>query len=147
VQCSWQAYKSVTDPTSPTKILGRQQLTELSATGLQDLPAYVEMKVSTASGLTANWMFEVGWTNGPETMDEAQQDGTLAGGGGPGGPGGGPGNGRFGGGPGGPGGPGNARGQFNANLRVGPGGATIIGKDGRATTVPQLGPKPGGRGG
>ncbi|MBX3321626.1 MAG: hypothetical protein KF757_01410 [Phycisphaeraceae bacterium] len=31
-----------------------------------DLPAYVEIEIETYSGLNVNWMFEVGWLNGPD---------------------------------------------------------------------------------
>lgn len=31
-----------------------------------DLPAYMEVEIETYSGLYSNWMFEVGWVNGPD---------------------------------------------------------------------------------
>jgi type II secretory pathway pseudopilin PulG len=31
-----------------------------------DLPAYVEIEIETYSGTNVNWMFEVGWLNGPD---------------------------------------------------------------------------------
>ncbi len=33
-----------------------------------DLPAYAEVAVRLASGRTVNWMFEIGWTPGPEPL-------------------------------------------------------------------------------
>jgi hypothetical protein len=100
VRCSWQVFKTQYD--SNNKPLGREKLPNLEAMKLQDLPAYVQMKVTTASGLTADWMFEVGWGFGPETTQEATESGAVAGGGAgsgdgtsfttTGGPGGGPGS-------------------------------------------------------
>lgn len=89
VECQWISFK-----------LG-ERTPELSALQFQDLPAYMEMKVRTARGMAANWMFEVGWSNGPETrteLEEAEEAEAAAqengGQGGFGGPGGGPGGGR-----------------------------------------------------
>jgi prepilin-type N-terminal cleavage/methylation domain-containing protein len=40
-----------------------------------DLPAFVEVEVETWTGLYANWMFEVGWLNGPDpTIFEEDTD-------------------------------------------------------------------------
>jgi len=141
VECNWQVFKTVMD-TATNKPKGREKVPSLSATQLQDLPAYVEMRATTASGLSANWMFEVGWGYGPETIDESDQSGTASA------DAGGPGSVQFnGGGPGGRGG--------------GPGVTTATGPDGRTVIIgggkggPMFGPGgkggpgfgPGGRGG
>jgi hypothetical protein len=98
-----------------------QRSPDLSATQMLDLPGYVEMQVRTVDGLFANWMFELGWSEGDEngtvndtvgttasTTGGTQITGNGAAGNGNGrGPNGG-GNGR--GGPGGSGGPGNGGG-------------------------------------
>lgn len=39
---------------------------ELAATWSEELPAYIEVDVVTTGGLTANWLFEVGYARGPE---------------------------------------------------------------------------------
>lgn len=40
-----------------------------------DLPAYVEFEIETWTGLYSNWMFEVGWLNGPDpTILEDETD-------------------------------------------------------------------------
>lgn len=57
--CTWTVYRK------------RERRKELKATWALDLPAYVELKVTTTSGITAHWMFEVGWTNSPEIIEEA----------------------------------------------------------------------------
>ncbi len=90
VQCKWTAFKTKYDEAG--KSLGRERLTEMQGSVLQDLPAYFEMEIRTASGLTANWMFEAGWSFGPETVDEetgANPNGDVGGGAGGGGGGGG----------------------------------------------------------
>ena len=43
-----------------------QRKTSASAIWDSDLPAYIEFEIRTASGLQSQWMFEVGWANGPE---------------------------------------------------------------------------------
>jgi len=43
-----------------------QRKTAASAIWDSDLPAYIEFEIRTASGLQSQWMFEVGWANGPE---------------------------------------------------------------------------------
>jgi hypothetical protein len=78
-ECQWQAYKTVTDPVTG-KSKGREKISEMEASSLQDLPAYFEMSVRTVSGQTAKWMFEVGWSNGPEVLDETTgEDQTTSG--------------------------------------------------------------------
>jgi hypothetical protein len=62
-ECQWVAFKE------------RKRGGEIVASRFDELPAYMEMQVRTASGLAANWMFEVQWSNGPETGAEAD---TLA---------------------------------------------------------------------
>jgi hypothetical protein len=76
--CRWTAFSK------------RKRGDAFKATQFQELPAYMELEVRTTTGLAANWMFEVDWTNGPETEEEleAQQasgPGAMAAGGGPGG--------------------------------------------------------------
>ncbi|MCC6659304.1 MAG: hypothetical protein IT437_00290 [Phycisphaerales bacterium] len=55
-QCRWTVYKD------------REKKTAYTATWGLNLPAYVELSVRTTAGLTANWMFEIGWTNAPEVI-------------------------------------------------------------------------------
>jgi hypothetical protein len=58
-ECQWMAFKN------------RERASAVTVNRFDDLPAYMEMQVATASGLSANWMFEVQWSNGPETGVEA----------------------------------------------------------------------------
>lgn len=44
------------------------------ATGVLDLPAYIILKVETARGLSADWLFEVGWTTGPDPHDPIPEE-------------------------------------------------------------------------
>ncbi len=37
-----------------------------STAAVLDLPAYVKLQITTSAGLEADWLFEVGWTMGPE---------------------------------------------------------------------------------
>lgn len=69
VQCRWLAFKAVSEPGRPRV---REKQPALESMDFQGLPAYMEMEVRTAGGLTANWMFEIGWLNGPETLDELE---------------------------------------------------------------------------
>jgi prepilin-type N-terminal cleavage/methylation domain-containing protein len=61
VSVKWTAFKE------------RKRGTAFSATQFQDLPAYMELEVRTTMGLTAHWMFEVDWINGPETQEELEE--------------------------------------------------------------------------
>lgn len=56
-----------------TVFVNRERRQELSATRWIDLPAYMELEVATTSGLTGNWVFEVGWRSGPETEEQAAE--------------------------------------------------------------------------
>lgn len=56
--CTWRPF------------VGRQRVSEATATWWVDLPAYVELELKTNSGLSGNWVFEVGWRSGPETPGE-----------------------------------------------------------------------------
>jgi hypothetical protein len=70
-KCRWIAFSK------------RERKDAFRALQFQDLPAYMEMEVRTTTGLTANWMFEVDWINGPETqeeLEERQQTTQVAGG-------------------------------------------------------------------
>jgi hypothetical protein len=58
-ECKWTAFKE------------RQRGPSIVAGQFTELPAYMEMEVRTVSGLQVNWMFEVQWTVGPETQQEA----------------------------------------------------------------------------
>lgn len=42
------------------------RMATFAARTASDLPAYVEVEIETYSGLIVNWMFEVGWVNGPD---------------------------------------------------------------------------------
>ena len=44
----------------------RQRKQAHSATWHGQMPAYIELAVETTAGLTANWMFELDWSRGPE---------------------------------------------------------------------------------
>lgn len=44
------------------------------ATGVLDLPAYTILKVETARGLSADWLFEVGWTTGPDPHEPIPEE-------------------------------------------------------------------------
>jgi hypothetical protein len=60
---------------------------EISVTTEEDLPAWIELELRTASGFYANWLFELSWLSGDEaTMEEMtetvdEDDGDGAGGG------------------------------------------------------------------
>lgn len=58
VECRWEAFR------------GREFKREFEAAKAGDLPAYFRMTMRTAQGLYAEWLFEVGWHNGPETPEE-----------------------------------------------------------------------------
>jgi prepilin-type N-terminal cleavage/methylation domain-containing protein len=44
----------------------RQRKSAHSSTWHGQMPAYIELAVETTAGLTANWMFELDWSRGPE---------------------------------------------------------------------------------
>jgi hypothetical protein len=149
LRCNWSVYITLKDPTTGQSTGKRDKLPNLQAMKLQDLPAYVEMKVTTSSGLSADWMFEVGWGFGPETTDEAAQSGTTDTGGQASGA-----TTTFGGGPGGLAGPGqngsagdgNGRpGRNNGGRNQGRGGRNQGGRN-QGGRNPG-GPRPGGGGG
>ncbi len=54
--CSWTVFRD------------RERMKEAEGIWAVDLPAYVELELSTGSGLSVNWMFEVGWGNGQEIV-------------------------------------------------------------------------------
>ncbi|HEX8878123.1 MAG TPA: hypothetical protein VF777_15350 [Phycisphaerales bacterium] len=54
VKCNWQLYSE------------GQRRRAHHAVWEKELPAYVEFEIQTKTGLYANWMFEIGWTKGPE---------------------------------------------------------------------------------
>ncbi len=53
-RCRWRVFAN------------RRQGDEINAVWMHELPAYVMLDVQTTAGLSASWVFEVGWTNGPE---------------------------------------------------------------------------------
>jgi hypothetical protein len=59
--CRWLAFNK------------RKRGDAFTATQFQELPAYMELEIRTTTGLTANWMFEVDWINGPETVEELDE--------------------------------------------------------------------------
>jgi hypothetical protein len=62
--------------------------TEYEASSVLELPSYMELQVQTTSGLAAEWLFEISWSEGPELV--GQPSGAAGGeGGGEGGEGGG----------------------------------------------------------
>lgn len=62
--CRWQVF------------FDNERLLSHTATTVLDLPAYVELELELASGMMANWMFEIAWTEGPEL--EPEQSGGAA---------------------------------------------------------------------
>ncbi len=54
VWCRWQVF------------FQNERLLSHSAITVLDLPAYVELEIELTSGMMANWMFEIAWTEGPE---------------------------------------------------------------------------------
>ena len=74
--CRWQVF------------FKNKRLLAHTATTVLKLPAYVELELELASGMMANWMFEIAWTNGPEFEPEQPggsgtegEEGGVAGGG------------------------------------------------------------------
>lgn len=51
-----------------TAFKDRQKNPTLTVTYAEDMPAYLELQLITTSGITANWMFEIGWSSGAETV-------------------------------------------------------------------------------
>lgn len=49
-----------------------QRVPEFSATWSGDLPAYIELEITTDAGQYANWVFELGWTSDAEAMPQEQ---------------------------------------------------------------------------
>ncbi|MCH7793021.1 MAG: hypothetical protein IID31_12170 [Planctomycetes bacterium] len=62
--CRWQVF------------FENERLLSHTATTVLDLPAYVELELELASGMMANWMFEIAWSDGPEF--EPEQSGVAA---------------------------------------------------------------------
>ena len=58
-----------------TGFMDHQRLDHIRAIESRQLPAYVELEITTTGGLYASWMFELGWTPGPEAnASEAPAD-------------------------------------------------------------------------
>lgn len=70
VKCRWQFFST------------GEKRSAHSAVWDKELPAYVEFELQTKTGLYANWMFEIGWSKGPElattTTDAASGGGVDA---------------------------------------------------------------------
>lgn len=49
-----------------TAFIDRQRLAQVRAIEDDQFPAYIELEIQTAGGAYGNWMFELGWTSGPE---------------------------------------------------------------------------------
>ncbi|MBL8876995.1 MAG: prepilin-type N-terminal cleavage/methylation domain-containing protein [Phycisphaerae bacterium] len=62
VKCRWQFFSS------------GEKRSAHSAVWDKELPAYVEFEIQTKTGLYENWMFEVGWTKGPELATTATEN-------------------------------------------------------------------------
>ncbi len=58
-----------------------RRLPEFAATWSGDLPAYIELEITTDAGQYANWIFELGWSSDDEVIAQEQTlpDGTGAG--------------------------------------------------------------------
>ena len=66
--CRWEAYRR------------DRQDADFSATYEAELPSYVSLELESLSGRRENWMFEIGWSDGPEP-GEIMVNGAAAGGG------------------------------------------------------------------
>ncbi|HYE03470.1 MAG TPA: prepilin-type N-terminal cleavage/methylation domain-containing protein [Phycisphaerales bacterium] len=62
--CRWEVFKTTTDEHNVSD--GGRFYDHLSGVWSDDLPAFVNLRVETVAGGVAEWMFEVGWTIGPE---------------------------------------------------------------------------------
>jgi len=51
-----------------------QWLEQFHATNGVDIPAYIQLRIATTSGMEATWLFEVGGTTGPEAVDPAASE-------------------------------------------------------------------------
>ena len=51
-----------------------QWLEQFHATNGVDIPAYIQLRIATTSGMEATWLFEVGGTPGPEAVDPAASE-------------------------------------------------------------------------
>jgi hypothetical protein len=54
ISCQWRVFHD------------KEQKHDFESTWVVELPSYVEFECRTSSGIHANWMFEVMWTEGPE---------------------------------------------------------------------------------
>ena len=78
--CRWQVF------------FENERLLSHTATTVLDLPAYVELELELTSGMMANWMFEIAWSDGPEfepeqpggSVTEGEEGGSIEGVGAPG---------------------------------------------------------------
>lgn len=52
--CHWTAFR------------GRKERDKITAKFDRHLPAFIELEIVTAAGRRENWIFDIGWTNGPE---------------------------------------------------------------------------------
>ena len=67
VWCRWQVFYK------------NERLLSHTAITVLDLPAYVELEIELTSGMMANWMFEIAWTEGPELEPDRTPTGIAAG--------------------------------------------------------------------
>ena len=67
MKCHWQFFST------------GEKRSEHNAVWDRELPAYVEFEIQTKTGLYENWMFEVGWTKGPELASTEDLAGAGAG--------------------------------------------------------------------
>lgn len=72
---AWFDERSLPSPTllsehlksiSWTAFIDREKLSRVRATESRQFPAFVELELETTGGLYGSWMFELGWTPGPE---------------------------------------------------------------------------------
>lgn len=61
VKCRWQFFST------------GEKRSAHSAVWDKELPAYVEFEIQTKTGLYENWMFEIGWSKGPELATTAAE--------------------------------------------------------------------------
>ncbi|MGH7242160.1 MAG: PulJ/GspJ family protein [Phycisphaerales bacterium] len=64
VKCHWQFFST------------GEKRSAHSAVWDKELPAYVEFEIQTRTGLYENWMFEIGWSKGPELATTADASAT-----------------------------------------------------------------------
>lgn len=88
---AWFDESSLPEPTllcehvksiSWTAFIDREKISRIRATEARQFPAYIELELETTGGLYGSWMFELGWTPGPEVgvgVDIPDDDDQLGG--------------------------------------------------------------------